>query len=430
MKLLSYKEVLGEISQKIHDELPKNSQITRIEFEGPEVAVYSKNPKVLVDDENIVKDLAKKLRKRIVIRSDPSVRLSTDETIYLINELVGKEGEITSIDFDDIVGEVIIESLKPGVIIGKSGEMLRSIISKTFWRPRVMRTPPIESRVIKSIRHILQEQSQKRLEILRNIGKRIHRPLIFRDDTIRVTALGGYAEVGRSSSLVQTGESTILVDCGISVGSTGPNNMFPRFDLPEFDIEQLDAVVVSHAHLDHCLIPDTPVLMADGTWKRVQDIELGDKLVSFNWKMGDYEAAECIEKTVTTSHKEILEIKTKFLSIQSSPNHRFFIVENLNIKEVEAQKLKIGFLLPVKKDSKTKTISSSEESFDYSQDEDERLVPISCKDARNILKTVGIRETEYEGYLPRLSSKVLSLQRGNIDYLTQKEAINLIKFLY
>ncbi|GAH21704.1 unnamed protein product, partial [marine sediment metagenome] len=27
--------------------------------------------------------------------------------------------------------------------------------------------------------------------------------------------------------------------------------MFPRFDLPEFDVEQLEAVVISHAHLDH-----------------------------------------------------------------------------------------------------------------------------------------------------------------------------------
>ncbi|MHA1407917.1 MAG: beta-CASP ribonuclease aCPSF1 [Candidatus Heimdallarchaeaceae archaeon] len=248
---LSYQEVLKQISEAIYEELPSNSEITRIEFEGPEVAVYSKNPKVLVDDETIVKELAKKIRKRIVIRSDPSVRLPKDETIYLVNELVGKEGEITSVDFDELVGEVIIEALKPGVIIGKSGEMLRTIISKTLWRPRVMRTPPIESRVIKTIRHLYQENSKKRQEILRTIGKRIHRPIIYRDDTIRVTALGGFAEVGRSSALIQTGESRVLVDCGINVGSNTPNNTFPRFDLPEFDIEELDAVVISHAHLDH-----------------------------------------------------------------------------------------------------------------------------------------------------------------------------------
>jgi len=248
---LSYKEVLEQISEDIHEELPDNSEISRIEFEGPEVAVYSKNPKVLVDDETIIKELAKKLRKRIVIRSDPDGRLPKDQTMYLINELVGKEGEITSIDFDELVGEVVIEALKPGVIIGKSGDMLRTIISKTLWRPRVMRTPPIESKVIKTIRHLYQKHSKKRQDILRVIGKRIHRPVIYRDDTIRVTALGGFAEVGRSAALVQTGESRVLVDCGINVGSNTPNNTFPRFDLPEFDIEELDAVVVSHAHLDH-----------------------------------------------------------------------------------------------------------------------------------------------------------------------------------
>ncbi|MCK5410292.1 MAG: beta-CASP ribonuclease aCPSF1, partial [Candidatus Heimdallarchaeota archaeon] len=132
---MSYKEVLEQTSKDILTELPNNSEITRIEFEGPEVAVYSRNPRVLVDDETIVKGLAKKLRKRIVIRSDPEVRLPKDETIYLITELVGKEGEITTIDFDELVGEVIIEAMKPGVIIGKSGEMLRTIIAKTLWRP-------------------------------------------------------------------------------------------------------------------------------------------------------------------------------------------------------------------------------------------------------------------------------------------------------
>ena len=165
---MSYKEVLEETSQEIHAELPKNSDITFMEFEGPEVAVYSRNPKVLVDDETIIKELAKKLRKRIVIRSDPNVRLPKDETVYIINELVGEEGEITTIDFDELVGEVIIEALKPGIIIGKSGEMLRAIIAKTLWRPRVMRTPPIESKVIKTIRHLYQEHSKRRQEILRN----------------------------------------------------------------------------------------------------------------------------------------------------------------------------------------------------------------------------------------------------------------------
>lgn len=248
---LSYKQVLDEITKEIKENLPPNNQVTQIEFEGPEVAVYSSNPRVLVNDESIVKDLAKRIRKRIVIRSDPKVRMAKDEAVYFIQNLVGETGEITTIDFEDNLGEVLIEANKPGVVIGKSGETLREIVSKTLWRPKVMRTPPIESRVIKTIRHLYQEHAEKRQKILRLIGQRIHRPLLYRDDTIRVTGLGGYSEVGRSCSLVQTGESKVLVDCGINVGSQSPKNSFPRFDLPEFSVEALDAVVVSHAHLDH-----------------------------------------------------------------------------------------------------------------------------------------------------------------------------------
>ena len=109
---MSYKEVLEQISGDIEEELPDKSEISRIEFEGPEVAVYSRNPKVLVDDETIIKELAKKLRKRIVIRSDPDVRLPKDETVHLINELVGKEPptllEIFLSQFKDILIIILI----------------------------------------------------------------------------------------------------------------------------------------------------------------------------------------------------------------------------------------------------------------------------------------------------------------------------------
>jgi KH/beta-lactamase-domain protein len=48
--------------------------------------------------------------------------------------------------------------------------------------------------------------------------------------------------------LVETPESNILLDFGIAVGSNG----FPYMDIPEFDVKKIDAVVVSHSHLDHC----------------------------------------------------------------------------------------------------------------------------------------------------------------------------------
>ena len=41
-----------------------------------------------------------------------------------------------------------------------------------------------------------------------------------------------------------------LIDCGIDVASSG-DEKFPYFNVPEFNISEIDAVVISHAHLDH-----------------------------------------------------------------------------------------------------------------------------------------------------------------------------------
>jgi predicted metal-dependent RNase len=52
--------------------------------------------------------------------------------------------------------------------------------------------------------------------------------------------------------LVETDESCILMDCGISAGADRPLSAFPRIDSDKFDIDKLDGVIISHAHLDHC----------------------------------------------------------------------------------------------------------------------------------------------------------------------------------
>ncbi|MCD6513585.1 MAG: beta-CASP ribonuclease aCPSF1 [Candidatus Odinarchaeota archaeon] len=240
---------LNEIKERIIQYLPPNAQITKIEFEGPEIAIYSKNPHVLVGNGELVKAVAKTLQKRIVVRADPSVRMDKEAAIEKIREIVPPEAEITKIIFDDTLGEVIIEAKKPGLVIGKNGVTLKEITRAILWRPVVIRKPPRDSAIVEQIRGILQETVEKRLQMLRNVGFRIHRPQVFKNEWVRVIGLGGFREVGRSAIFVQTKESNILIDCGVNVGS--PEHAFPHLDIPEFSIEDLDAVIVTHAHLDH-----------------------------------------------------------------------------------------------------------------------------------------------------------------------------------
>jgi KH/beta-lactamase-domain protein len=251
-----------EISQYILEKVPREAEVTRIEYEGPMLAVYTKKPEILVDQSSIVAEIVGVIRKRIVVRPDPSVRLPETEAEKITRELIAPEAEITDINFDPSLGEIIIETKKPGLVIGRNGTVLQEIIKKTKWRPRVLRSPPIKSKIVTHMRHYLHSESKERERILRTVGERIFRPKVFEVSDVRMTVLGGAQEVGRSAFLVKTRESSVLLDCGINPGSQRPFEAFPRFDSPEFQIDQLDAVVITHAHLDHCGL--TPFLYKYG----------------------------------------------------------------------------------------------------------------------------------------------------------------------
>jgi KH/beta-lactamase-domain protein len=245
-----------ELSQYILEHVPQEAEVTRIEYEGPTLAVYTKRPEVLVEQSNTVANIVNVIRKRIVIRSDPSVRLPETEAERISREIITPEAEITDVSFDPSLGEIIIEARKPGLVIGKNGTLLQEIIKRTRWRPHVLRSPPLRSKIITHMRHYLHSETKERERILRSMGERIFRPKIFEVGDLRITGLGGVQEVGRSAFLVQTRESSILLDCGINPGSNRPFESFPRFDNPAFELDSLDAVVISHSHLDHCgLLP-------------------------------------------------------------------------------------------------------------------------------------------------------------------------------
>ena len=241
-----------EISHYILEHVPREAEVTRVEYEGPMLSVYAKKPEILVDQSNVVAEIVGVIRKRIVIRPDPSVRLAETEAEKITRELIAPEAEITDINFDPSLGEIIIETKKPGLAIGRNGTVLQEIIKKTKWRPHVLRSPPIRSKIVTNMRHYMHSESKERERILRTIGERIFRPKTYDVGEIKMTVLGGAQEVGRSAFLIKTRESSVLLDCGINPGSQRPFESFPRFDSPEFQIDSLDAVIISHAHLDHC----------------------------------------------------------------------------------------------------------------------------------------------------------------------------------
>lgn len=271
-----------KIRLAILQNVPKEAEITRIEFEGPRLALYTKKPEILTEQSYIVTDIVNLIRKRITLRSDPSIRLAEEEAKQYILKAVNPEAEITQVTFDQALGEVIIEAKKPGLVICKNGFMLQEIIKVTKWRPKVLRAPPIPSKIIAHIRNYMYSDVKERERILRSVGERIFRSTYSKSQEVLLTILGGFQQVGRSCLLVRTRESSVLIDCGINPGTTSAEESFPRVDAEEFNIEELDAVIISHAHLDHCgMLPllykygyDGPVYCSEPTQSLMSLLQL------------------------------------------------------------------------------------------------------------------------------------------------------------
>src|SRR5438105_13697980 len=98
---------------------------------------------------------------------------------------------------------------------------------------------------------MLHTESEERSRILRDVGERIFRPTFTKAGYVRLVTLGSFHEVGRSAMLIQAGASTVLMDCEINQGAQDPSSSYPRFDTAEFDLQRLDAVLISHPHLVH-----------------------------------------------------------------------------------------------------------------------------------------------------------------------------------
>jgi hypothetical protein len=309
-----------EISQYILGHVPKEAEVTRIEYEGSTLAVYTKKPEILASQSNLVADIVNVIRKRIVIRSDPSVRLPENDAERIAREIIPPEAEVTEINFDPSLGEIIVDAKKPGLVIGKNGAVLQEIIRRTKWRPRVLRSPPLRSKIITHMRHYLHSESKDRERILRAIGERIFRPKTFDVGDVRLTTLGACQEVGRSAFLLQTRESSVLLDCGINPGSSRPFEAFPRFDNPGFELESLDAVIISHAHLDHCgLLPflfkygyDGPVYCSAPTSNMMTLLQLDYLDVASKQGVTPHydqkDVRECVLHTIPLRHGVVTDI--------------------------------------------------------------------------------------------------------------------------
>jgi len=232
--------------------IPKDANVTKIDYEGPRIALYTDTPRFLMENNEIISNLVNKIKKRIVIRTDEKIRKSEEDARKILDSLVPTEAGLEATFFDTATGEVSIEVKRPWLCQRNAQEFDHTeVTEQTGWRLRIRKSTTKPSNTIKSINYQLKISSADRAKQLKSIGEEIFRPRLVQKSEVSLLTLGGFGQVGRSCMLLTTPDSKVLIDCGINPGARTPSEAFPRLDWANISLDELDAIVIGHAHLDH-----------------------------------------------------------------------------------------------------------------------------------------------------------------------------------
>jgi len=235
----------------ILNNIPAEAQITRIEYEGPRLALYTRNPAFLHKNSYVISEIVNSLKKRVVTRTEKSIRKPENEARQALERVLPVEAGVSNYFFDDALGEITVEAENPKLLSQEAGFDLGNAMELTGWKVKVRKAPHIKSTAIQNVYYALKAGSEAREKFYRELGEAIFRPRMAAEEHVTIKTLGSFQEVGRSCILVETAESKVMLDCGIHPGSRNTWDAYPRLDWADISPRDLDAIVISHSHLDH-----------------------------------------------------------------------------------------------------------------------------------------------------------------------------------
>ena len=105
-----------DIMATILTSIPKDANVTKIDYEGPRIALYTSKPRFLMENNEIISNLVNQIKKRIVIRTDEKIRKSEEDARKILDSLVPKDAGLEATFFDTTTGEVSIEVKDRGFV--------------------------------------------------------------------------------------------------------------------------------------------------------------------------------------------------------------------------------------------------------------------------------------------------------------------------
>ncbi|MCS5536594.1 MAG: MBL fold metallo-hydrolase, partial [Candidatus Poseidoniaceae archaeon] len=237
-----------EVKDKIKKMVPKDLEY-EVELESASIAIVTPTPRQF-DRGGLLGRIGSTVKRRIVLRPSDDILMPEEEAEIRIREEIPDGINISVVHFDRCLKEVLVQCDDPRTAVGKRGAIREKLQDETGWMISIERTPPLESKTTHDIRGYRRAHWKERKKLLKEFGLNIYRPKRAGPDWVRLTALGSYREVGRACHYITTNESRVMIDVGVNIASdTDP---MPYFNAPEaLPLEKLDAVVLTHAHLDH-----------------------------------------------------------------------------------------------------------------------------------------------------------------------------------
>jgi len=320
---------MGTILQSI----PKEADVTKIDYEGPRIAIYTKKPRYLMEHNEVISNMVNVIKKRIVVRTEESIRKSEEEARQILTQAMPKDADLRGTFFDTAIGEVTLEVKRPWLLYNTEAFNMADVVEKTGWRLRIRKATANQSQTIQTINYNLKISSSERSKHLKQVGEEIFRPKLSEAAEVSLLTLGGFSQVGRSCMLLTTHESKILIDCGVNPGARNPQEAYPRLDWTNITLDELDAVVISHAHLDHTgFLPALfkygykgPVYCSEPTLPMMNLIQLDAiKVAAAQGKIPLYserDVKQLMKQTITLPYGTVTDISPDIKLVLSNAGH-------------------------------------------------------------------------------------------------------------
>ena len=313
--------------------IPKEADVTKIDYEGPRIAIYTKKPRYLMEHNEVISNMVNLIKKRIVVRTEESIRKSEEEARQILTQALPKEAELGGTFFDTAIGEMTVEVKRPWLLFNNAAFNMAELVEKTGWRFRIRKATTIQSQTIQTINYNLKISSTERSKHLKQVGEKIFRPKLSETSEVSLMTLGGFSQVGRSSMLLTTRESKILIDCGVNPGARTALESYPRLDWANITLDELDGVVISHAHLDHTgFLPALfkygykgPVYCTEPTLPMMNLIQLDAiKVAAAQGKVPLYserDVKQVMKQTITLPYGTVTDISPDIKLVFSNAGH-------------------------------------------------------------------------------------------------------------